>query len=369
MDQYFDRHFYGPAPELFPNVAALIRANLGCEIDRDPWNCTSYEMALRHHDDELVKTFLVGVRDFLLLLARRNRHACIRIDGHTFSEIVNRILEDEGSPVRLHPDGWMPLVTTQAELLRRVLLQGRDDVAPCRQGDIQVETVASTLQAKLSTPGATLLDYGAGLGRVLKGLSSAPLLGAARYIAVDEPISPSLKHLCEEVGVAELVSRTDFLTGTMRNAFDAAFALNVLHHIPFSDLPRQIATLLAALKRDGILLLHEMGELREPEQRNVPWAESDIVSLFEMDGITVNPRSTVTSGKKVPLTNCIVTVQRLPTTAEIGRRASAVWRTMKERTLGSIDDLYKAKDETRHLELQQALIINANLDLNRPADP
>jgi pimeloyl-ACP methyl ester carboxylesterase len=40
--------------------------------------------------------------------------------------------------------------------------------------------------------------------------------------------------------------------------------------------------------------------------------------------------------------------------------------SVSERTLEEIAALYEARDEARELELQYALIVNANLDLNQP---
>ncbi len=42
-----------------------------------------------------------------------------------------------------------------------------------------------------------------------------------------------------------------------------------------------------------------------------------------------------------------------------------VWKQMKARTLDDIRGLYGARQEDQHVALQHALIINANLDLNR----
>jgi hypothetical protein len=38
---------------------------------------------------------------------------------------------------------------------------------------------------------------------------------------------------------------------------------------------------------------------------------------------------------------------------------------MKARTLDEVREMYAARDDAKHVALQNALIINANLDLNR----
>jgi hypothetical protein len=42
-----------------------------------------------------------------------------------------------------------------------------------------------------------------------------------------------------------------------------------------------------------------------------------------------------------------------------------VWSEMKARTVREIAELYSSGDESRHADLQHALIVNANLDLNQ----
>ncbi len=84
-----------------------------------------------------------------------------------FQQRANAILSAEGTKYRLSSGQWLATGVTEAEVLRRILLRGEDDAAGCRQGDQQVEMVVSTVQALLSRPGAVLVDYGAGLGRVL----------------------------------------------------------------------------------------------------------------------------------------------------------------------------------------------------------
>jgi hypothetical protein len=52
----------------------------------------------------------------------------------------------------------------------------------------------------------------------------------------------------------------------------------------------------------------------------------------------------------------------------LSANAKTVWKQMKRRTLNEIRELYAERDERRSVALQHALIVNANLDLNRPSD-
>jgi ubiquinone/menaquinone biosynthesis C-methylase UbiE len=223
--------------------------------------------------------------------------------------------------------------------------------------------VVSTVQALLSRPGAVLVDYGAGLGRVLAGLAQASRFQSAEYVAVDEPIPDEVRALAGTTGAsARFVARTEFLASPVHA--DAIMIVNTLHHIPFRDVPKQMAVLLRALKPGGMLLVHEMGELREPEQRNVPWRGEDLHELFDGPAFSINARSTV-SRSGIPLCHALVGLCDEATVDEsLDQNIRRVWTQMKTRTLDEIAQLYRARDEVKHVALQQALIVNANLDLN-----
>jgi hypothetical protein len=279
---------------------------------------------------------------------------------------INQILEAEGIPYRLQDGAWRSLASTEAEVLRRILLRGDDEAAGCRQGDQQVEMVVSTIQARLASSGAVLVDYGAGLGRVLAGLAQAERFRSARYVAVDEPVPDSVRTLAGTTGAsASFLGRIEYLAAPI--AADVIMVVNTLHHIPFQELAAQLTVLFTALKPGGSVLVHEMGTLREPEQRNVPWRIEDLYALFHGPAFRLNPRSTV-SRTGVPLAH--VLVQR-GDDADLGEALKAniqtAWWRMKERTLQEVAELYESRDESRHGELQHALIVNANLDLNSPA--
>jgi len=287
-----------------------------------------------------------------------------------FERHVNRIFAEDEFPYRMSAGSVLPLASSETEALRRTLLANPADMAACEQGDVQVEIVVSSIQERLKNPGAVLVDYGCGLGRVLQGLSSAPRFKAATYVAVDDPIPQGVRQLAGDVGArAEFIRRPKYLASPV--GADVILAVNVLHHIPFADLPDQLSTLLHSLKSDGLLVVHEINELRNPEQRNVPWAFEDIFRLLNISCLELNPRTTQTKRTRTPLSNVMVSLRADPQTlhAELVRSTEAVWKQMKERTLTSISAMYADANEEAHLELQHALIANANLDLNKPLDP
>lgn len=284
---------------------------------------------------------------------------------------VNEIVEDDGFPLYLdgHEIRWRQRIETDLELLRRTLLANPADMAECRQGDPQVEMVVSTVQPLLTRPDPVIVDYGAGLGRVLVGFGGAERFRNATYIAVDEPVEEDVGSLASSIGATFVErTRTKFLEDP--NQADVIILMNTLHHIPLADLPRQLAVLTRVLKPGGVLLIQEIGELREPEQVNVPWVIEDIIELFALPGCVTNPRSTTTRSTKTPLTHMLVQIEGQPPTEEALRdRVRTLWTKMKRRTLEDLKRLYGSRNAEDQRRLHYVLIANANLDLNEPPPP
>jgi len=350
---------YGPSAPMYDGAAQVLLQRAGIDVAESGY--TDADALLREAGERLVSAFVLGV----WVHVGRIRDA--PMTAQQFENSVNNILANDSAPYRMRSGRYIPLGESEAEVLRRTLLAAPDDMAACQQGDVQVEMVVSSLQARLAHTGAVLVDYGVGLGRVLAGLASAKRFADATYVAVDEPMPSAVTKLAGEVGAkAKFQSRTQYLAKP--EPADVILVVNVLHHIPFKELGTQFATVLSALKPDGIMVIHEKAELREPEQSNVPWHAEDILMFLQTPTLELNPRTTVTKGKKVPLTNLLVTVKKQdPTLATLlSKNADAVWASMKARTLDEIRSLYDSRDEERHVDLQHALITNANLDLNRP---
>ncbi|NOJ86577.1 methyltransferase domain-containing protein [Myxococcus xanthus] len=328
-------------------------------------NKSTLDEMCKEADDVSLITFLRGCYSYLARLEAEDRP--IPISSAYLEQQINQVLELDRSPIRLRGTEVVLAVSSDAEALYRALLSNVDDAAEFKQGDIQIEMVVSTIQERLSRPGVVLVDYGVGLGRVLLGLASAGLFKNATYVAVDQPIHDDVKALAGKVGArAEFHEREAFLASSQPTA-DVIMVVNTLHHIPFFELAKQLAALLAKLKPEGVLLVHEMAELRVPEQFNIPWRVEDVHLLFNTPLLKPNLRTTQSRGQKVPITHLLVKVAGdgdLLGTLESNARAA--WEQMKRRTLDTISELYRSKDPEAHRELQYALIANANLDLNKP---
>jgi hypothetical protein len=358
---------HGPRIESFCEAAPrILRRSFGQELQADLSTVETF--CLGAHAEEVVG-FLMAAAMYLHDL---EAPLYIRLGASTaFVEEVNNIVREDQFPLFLdwgERVRWQPRIESDLEALRRALLANPADVAECRQGDPQVEMVASTVQPILTRPDAVIVDYGAGLGRVLVGLGGAELFRNATYIAVDEPVEDDVRSMANSVGARFVArSRTDFLA--MPDQADVIILMNTLHHIPLKELPRQLIVLIGALKPGGAIVIQEIGELREPEQVNVPWVIEDIIELFAIPGCTSNPRSTTTRGTKTPLTHMLVHKEGPgPTEAAVRERVRQLWTKMKRRAVDDLKRLYAAQDAEDQRRLHYVLIANANLDLNEPTD-
>ena len=114
-------------------------------------------------------------------------------------------------------------------------------------------------------------------------------------------------------------------------------------------------------------MVQEIGELRQPEQFNVPWRTEDVVELFQLPGCVPNPRSTTTRTQRLPLTHLLVHLEGTPPTQDVLlEKVRAIWRRMKARALDDLRELYASHNPDDEATLQQVLVTNANLDLNQP---
>jgi hypothetical protein len=283
-----------------------------------------------------------------------------------FEHNVNAALRDGNISLRLVDGTWKCSAESEADDLLRQVLLDRSDVAGCQRGDVQVEMVASSAQVMLGG-GATVVDYGAGLGRVGDGLSTAREFAFARYLAVDSPITAALRaHVASFGENCATMEREEFLRGAVRA--DVVLVVNTLHHVPFADIPRQFVALLRSLQSRGILVVHEMGAVEPPEQRNLPWTHDRITSLLRCEGLRVNARETRSKGKGIPLAHVIVSVEGSLDGIEqqLAERSRGVWQEMKRTTVDQIAELYARGNPDAVPDLRRAMIHNANLDLNPP---
>ncbi len=359
-----DQLLHGAPASVFDGADDVLRRVAGIELGEEGPGFYDVQTICREAPDDLLQAFLAASWAHLMRVEKWSGGRATPILANVFEKELNSILEQIDYELRLRAGQWISAGMTTGETIRRVLLAGEEELAPCQQGDIQVEMVASTVQERLSRSGSVLVDYGAGLGRVLAGLASAPKLASTTYVAVEEPINRTIKRLARAAN-AIAITRQRFLEGGM--AADVILLVNTLHHVPFRDVPEQLNTLIQSLRQGGILVVHEMGELPAPEQRRVPWRLEDILLLFEASSLDKNPRSTVTRGKRIPLSNVIITPKTAVDLEEtLLANTRRVWERMKSRTVESIDRLYNEGSEDRQEELHHELIINANLDLNKP---
>lgn len=357
--------FEGNPPDMFDGAATMLR-RVGIEIDSSGMD--DVDDVIERSDDVLLGHFVWACAAHLRELEQSRFYATIAMDSARFTSAVNRLCEAQSCGFALSLDGgWKPTVESDAAALYRALIGSADDAADFRQGDVQLEMVVSSVQEMLSRQGAVLVDYGVGLGRLLHALRTADRFKHAEYVGVDEPIDASAKRAGSPFsGTVRFVTRTDYLVSPVRA--DVAILLNTLHHIPFADLGRQFGALLRSIEPEGVLVVHEMGKHGAPEAYNVPWRYEHIATLLDVDEVDFNGRTT-TSRSGVPLTHALVKLKgRRPDPDAIQGNAGKVWDRMKQDTLAEIRSLYASGTKTAdaHLALQRAVIVNANLDLNRP---
>lgn len=105
-----------------------------------------------------------------------------------------------------------------------------------------------------------LLDVGIGRGEMLACMRD---WGYKNYLGVD--ISPSTVDFCKSIGLnCELVSDSTVYLESHSSTFDVITLLDVLEHIPKTEIIRFLAALKSALKPGGVLII-QVPNLQAPD--------------------------------------------------------------------------------------------------------
>ena len=359
---FIERHEKGDPPDMYAGAATVLRQH-GFDI-ASTGKHTAQDVVLEGRGDALAG-FVSACVVHVHRLEGSQFYRAVSTPSGQLRARINEICKQDANGFILTEIGWRPNFESDAEALYRALLGNAEDAADFRQGDVQIEMVVSSIQERLASKGTVLVDYGVGLGRLLAGLGTADRFRHAEYVGVDEPIDAKAMDAGKPFGGSVRFQRRDtYLTSPARA--DVVVLLNTLHHIPFAELGSQFAAMLTSIEAGGLLLLHEMGAHVKPEAYNVPWRYEHIVELLRAPGLDTNGRST-TSKSGVPLTHALVRVTgRKPRAADIQQCATRVWDRMKAEAVDDIRRLYAASTPDDYLAIQRAVIVNANLDVNRP---
>ena len=153
-----------------------------------------------------------------------------------------------------------------------------DVIAHSNEGDPQVELFKESI---LSTKSKTLLDFGAGKGRLFERLKYDEKFGSVNYSAL-EPNS-DLHLALKDLGANQIFTQYKDLPV---NAFDHIVLCNVLHEISISEWVPTLNKVLSALKETGFLVIIEDRLLPKGEKIDVVgFLLMDIPELTELFGL------------------------------------------------------------------------------------
>lgn len=188
--------------------------------------------------------------------------------GRHPERVLNSLLGDEFRIGQLHAFTGLPSLLAAINYAVESLLPPH--VVPAEKNDPQVGQIAKILSGKVVGGSLTVLDFGAGKGRLLEGLAEANSQGSLaeriNYFAFENSkvnkadcVAMIAEHF-EDAEARYFDSPDGFFASKDDGAFDVVTMCNVLHEIhPNKWLPLFSSgeMILRALKDDGFLLLVE----------------------------------------------------------------------------------------------------------------
>jgi len=150
------------------------------------------------------------------------------------------------------------------------------------ENDPQLEEIKNMLKSKINSSHNIFLDFGAGQGRIFKGLlRDSDIFPKLKYHALEPNIEyhPDLNKL----GISNIYTNFNELSD---NRYDFILLANVLHEIPVSSWENVINKIINSLKEDGFLMIIEPKILTKGEKIDdsgfIILNENAIQVLFEL---------------------------------------------------------------------------------------
>ena len=135
-------------------------------------------------------------------------------------------------------------------------------ITTANPNDPQIETFKKAIREKTNKNSNTLLDFGAGKGRVYQQLKfDSEFINNVNYCALEpnEDCHAALK----ELGTTNIYTK---YTELPENNFDFVLLCNVLHEIPVIDWVKNLNAIIKSLKSDGHLIIIEPKVLNKGEK-------------------------------------------------------------------------------------------------------
>jgi len=188
--------------------------------------------------------------------------------GRHPERVLESLLGDEERLSQLHAFTGLPAILATTNYAAECLLP--PITLPAETRDPQISQIAKILEELSSGKILSILDYGAGKGRLLDGLASinpgTNLSERISYFALDDSAKDKpecLAIISEHFDISEsrhFSTESEFFTNQDNNSIDVVIMCNVLHEIPPSDwleLFSEESLIWRALHEDGYLLLVE----------------------------------------------------------------------------------------------------------------
>jgi energy-coupling factor transporter ATP-binding protein EcfA2 len=244
-----------------------------------------------------------------------------------------------------------------------------DDVVPPSDKslpDRQSLDIASLLQSEHKQNQLTILDYGAGLGRViseLKKLSEWQLKKLLRWYCW-EPDEERRKKLYGLFGqIKERVTVVDTLDDIKDSNNDIVVITNVLHELTPCEAAKVIEVSVRKLKKEnGTILISEIYPLLHAEKQAVPYPEEFLRTILRKIGFICTSRNFPVFDHTAYCISARPNKDGIGTREKIQQTIEATWDEIQQNTLSSYMARIGASDHSDFRSIIQDLTTIASIE-------
>ena len=241
-----------------------------------------------------------------------------------------------------------------------------------KEDDLQLASIKNMIKTKKNINSQMLfLDFGAGRGRILKGLlSDNGIFPKLKYNAL-EPKKECHSELTE-LGITKLYS--DYIE-LPDNTFDFILLSNVLHEIPVTSWEITLNKVISSLKDNGSLMIVEPRTLFKGEKIDgsgfIVLSEEEIQILFKLPN---NLQSFYTEDSKEKITAVMIQKSDLTNTDNESIKNALI--KLQENSLKNAEELMSNQEDTadkyaygRKMAFYSMQSINAQICLKKISTP
>ncbi len=220
------------------------------------------------------------------------------------------------------------------EMFFQDVIEAKNKTLPDRQTSRIISSIESITRKKE----ITILDFGSGLGRVVKEFSKSNKITTQKKISwyCWEPFDEYRTKL------RQIISGCPFecvvlekLENVQRNSCDVVIVANVVHEINPHEFAELLVNVKGCLANDGIMIMAEIHPLLHAEKYSVPYPEYLLKDFLIKMGFSCSSQTFSVKDSQAYCITASSSFRPLPQLAEVISAIEEIWNSIKRHSLSS----------------------------------